>query len=38
MALLKASPFIKPGTRIVGLKYDTKTGVVETLEETEVSK
>lgn len=33
VALLKASPFITPGTRIIGLKYDIMTGVAETLEE-----
>lgn len=33
VAFLKASPFLKPGTHIVGLKYDIMTGVVETLGE-----
>ena len=38
VALLKASPFIKPGTRIIGFKYDIMTGVAEKLEESEVGK
>ncbi|KAJ5831918.1 hypothetical protein N7474_000229 [Penicillium riverlandense] len=33
VALLRTSPLVKPGTWIVGLKYDTGTGVVTQIEE-----
>ena len=36
VALLAASPFIRPGTQIVGLKYDINTGVVTQVDEATV--
>jgi carbonic anhydrase len=34
VAFLRDSPFIQPGTWIVGLKYDIATGVVTKVDET----
>ncbi|KAH8911507.1 carbonic anhydrase [Coniochaeta sp. PMI_546] len=36
VAFLNDSPFIQPGTRIVGLKYDINTGLVTKVEEARV--
>ncbi len=33
VVFLKSSPFIQPGTRIVGLKYDINSGIVTQVEE-----
>jgi carbonic anhydrase len=33
IALLRASPLIKKSTQIVGIKYDTATGILSIVEE-----
>ncbi len=32
LALLKASPWVKKGIELIGLKYDTRTGLVSYIE------
>ncbi|KAH6608572.1 hypothetical protein Trco_001918 [Trichoderma cornu-damae] len=38
VALLSSSPFVTPGTTIVGLKYDIFTGVIEKITEAQVGE